>query len=292
MRWSELTEFSQHSGPTMTLRGTAGKVAVLAVIFFVAAFFSWQHFNARAQQLEREFDQIVEARTMQKVTGVQDAKHVGAWLKRDMELQDDRRAANWRYPGGFDRELRYPLFSWLLFFIGLAFFFLSPRRVVWLAPVCVAIEGVAVGSLELLTDQHYPGLTLIALAVTAGLMLSIIAALGTRLLDGTNSFLLGLVGVVGAIAFTYLATALLRGFGYSIEFIHDSSEESKFIFLVILTVDTGLCLVVCQKIREAIDSGAPKYLEWTAALRIFISFIEIARAARWFLKSRSSRQWR
>jgi len=275
----------------MTLAGTAGKVAILAVLFFTAAFFSWKHFHTRAQQMQRSFEPFVSARTLPDPSRAENADQIVKWIKQDREMQAERSLLDWRHYNGFGRQLRYPMFAWLLFFVGLATLFLNRRWLAWLAPVCVALEGIAFGSLEILAEQRFPGLTLIALMITAGLMLSVLVAFGIGLVDDTNPFRLGATGVVGAIAFSYLATAALRFFGYPVEFLHSGPDTWRIFVPLVLAVETALCLFVCRKIRTAIDAGAPQWLEWEAALRIFISFIELARGIGWLLKSRSREAW-
>src|SRR5688500_1232618 len=159
----------------MTLAGTSAKFAVLAVLFFISGFFTWKHFHERAQRIERDVEQVVAARTTEPLTRQEAEKQlIDSILKTD-NLYRDAHALDWRTPNLIERNLRYPLFAWLLFFLSSAPFFLSRnRKAAYLAPVCVVLEGIALGSIEALVWQRYPGITLLGLTLTGGLMLSIL----------------------------------------------------------------------------------------------------------------------
>jgi hypothetical protein len=292
-RWPEFRNFESHSGPTMTLAGTSAKFAILAVLFFIGAFFSWKYFHERGQKMERDVQQVVAARTTEPLTQAEAEKRLFDSILKINETYRDRRALDYRSPMLFNRGAGYPIFAWLLFFLGLAPFFMSgSQKATFLAPVCVVLEGIAFGSTEALIWREYPGLTLLGLTLTAGLILSILAAFWIGLLDDTNRFLVGAVGVIGAIGFAYIATTVARTFGYSVEYLHNGPKHWWAFVPVMLAVDTAIYLFALRAITDAIEAGAPKWLEWRAAARIFLSFVEIAKGARRFLKGGSRRRWR
>jgi hypothetical protein len=111
-------------------------------------------------------------------------------------------------------------------------------------------------------------------------------------LDGTNAFLVGAVGVIGAIVFAYIATTVARTFGYPVEYLHTGPKHWWTFVPIVLAVNTAICLFALRAIIDAIEAGAPKWLEWRAAARIFFSFVALAKATRWFLKGQSRRSWR
>jgi hypothetical protein len=293
MRWPEFTSFAAHSGPTMTLTGTSAKFAVLAVLFFIGSFFSWKYFHERAQKIERDVQQVVAARETKQLTRAEAEKEiVDSILKIDSTYRD-RRALDYRSPILLERGRGYPLFAWLLFLLSLAPFFLTRgKAAAFLAPVCVVLEGIAFGSTEALTSQHYPGITLLGLTLTAGLMLSILVAFWLGALDGTNAFLVGAVGVIGAIVFAYIATMVARSFGYPVEYLHSGPKHWWTFVPMFLAVNTAICLSAVRQINDAIEAGAPQSLEWRAAVRIFVSFVALAKATHWFLRDQSRRRWR
>jgi hypothetical protein len=292
-RWPEFTNFENHSGPTMTLAGTSAKFAVLAVLFFIGAFFSWKYFHERAQKIERDVQQVVAARETKQLTRAEAEKELVDSILKIKSTYRDRRALDYRSPILFERGAGYPLFAWLLFFLALAPFFLSgDKKATFLAPVCVVLEGIAFGSTEALISQRYPGITLLGLTLAAGLMLSILVAFWIGVLDETNPFLVGAVGVIGAIVFAYIATAIARTFGYPVEYLHSGPKHWWTFVPMFLAVNTAICLFALRGITEAIEAGAPKWLEWRAATRIFVSFVALAKATRWFLKGQSRRSWR
>jgi hypothetical protein len=293
MRWPEFTNFAAHSGPTMTLAGTSAKFAVLAVLFFIGAFFSWKYFHERVQKIERDVQQVVAAREAKELTPQEAEKEIVNTILNINRTYQDRGALNYRSPILFERGAGYPLFAWLLFFVGLAPFFMSgSKKAAFLAPVCVLLEGIAFGSFEAVIWQRYPGITLLGLTLTAGLMLSILVAFWLGVLDATNPFLVGAAGVVGAIVFAYIATTVARTFGYPVEYLHSGPKHWWTFALIILVVDTAICLFALRQITEAIEAGAPKWLEWRAAARIFVSFVALAKGARWLLRDQSRRRWR
>jgi uncharacterized YccA/Bax inhibitor family protein len=248
-------------GATMTLGGTTTKLFVLLAVFAIAFLLSWHHFHLLH----------LNESPAQKLNTL--SKDLPAWQ------------GYWLYT-----EFRYPLFAWLLFFISFAGCFFSQKGLVILAPVCVAVQGVSCGAFEYVLHDHYPGITLICGLIAMGMLtgMFLVYWLGCRAID--NMFTLFLAGAVGGIVLAYVAISIARCFGVDVAYLHELPGHWIFSLPMVLATGCGLLAITFADIDRAIDAGAPKWMEWRAAVCLFGNFLVLLKLARRLLLRRSGAQ--
>jgi len=132
------------------------------------------------------------------------------------------------------------------------------------SPLYAVIEGLLLGVISSVLDKAYPGIVIQAVSLTFGTMFCLLMAYKMRFIRATEKFKLGVVAATGGIAVVYLIDMVLRFFGRSIPFIHESGMFG--IAFSVFVVDFDF-------IEEGSRRGAPKYLEWYAAFSLLVTLI-------------------
>jgi uncharacterized YccA/Bax inhibitor family protein len=187
-------------------------------------------------------------------------------------------------------EFRYPLYAWLLFFLCFAGGFLTKKGLVLVAPLCAIVQGVGCGAFEYLVPAPYSGITLVCGMVVIGIFTGLFIIYWLGFTDTDNAVTQYLAGAVGGLALTYLATLVLRSFAIDVPFLHQASAHWNGCVLVVLMLGCGCVVNTFDEIQRAIDAGAPKWVEWRAALCLLGSFVLVLQMVRRLLLNRSSRQ--
>jgi len=151
-----------------------------------------------------------------------------------------------------------------------------------LLPVIVALAMLPlIGS-----GSSWVTLTVASLAM--GMMIFIMAS-GLTLVFGLMDVLNfghGAFISVGA----YVATLVLRSFAIDVPFLHEASVHWNGCVLVVLMLGCGCVVNTFGEIQRAIAIGAPKWVEWRAALCLLGSFVLLLQMVRRLLLNRSTRQ--
>ena len=168
---------------------------------------------------------------------------------------------------------------------GLVFALVTTFKRTWApvtAPLYAACEGLVLGGISQFFEARYPGITMQAVALTAGTLFCLLAAYRTGLIRASENFKLGIFAATGAVALLYLVNFGIRMFGGSgIGFIH-SSGTVGILFSVVVVGIAALNLVLdFDFIEHGAEMGAPKYMEWYAAFGLMVTlvwlYIEILR---------------
>ncbi|HYJ79593.1 MAG TPA: Bax inhibitor-1/YccA family protein, partial [Longimicrobiaceae bacterium] len=104
------------------------------------------------------------------------------------------------------------------------------------APLYAACEGLLLGGISALMENRYQGIVVQAVALTAGTLLCLLLAYRSGLIRATENFKLGVVAATGAVAMIYLVTMVLRLFGGSVPFIHDSGTVGILFSLAVVAI--------------------------------------------------------
>jgi len=143
----------------------------------------------------------------------------------------------------------------------------------YLSAVYAALEGLALGGLSALMDSAYPGIAFQALVLTFGILSVLLAAYTTRLIRVTENFKLVIVSATGGIAVFYLISLVLSFFGVRAPLIHDNSLLGIGFTLVVVVIAALNLVVDFDFIEQAVESGAPKYMEWYGAFGILVTLV-------------------
>lgn len=141
------------------------------------------------------------------------------------------------------------------------------------APIYALLEGLAVGGISAMFELQYAGIVIQAVGLTFGTMAALLLAYRSGLIQVTDKFRMGVVAATGGIFIVYLADMVLRLFGVSIPFIHESGAFGIG-FSVVVVIIAALNLVLdFDYIEQSTRAGAPKYMEWYAAFALMVTLV-------------------
>jgi hypothetical protein len=248
-------------GPGMTARGTIAKLFLLLFLFSVAFLASWYHFHLLRSTETPQASIDTALKDMPSGRGL--------WL---------------------DTEFRYPVYAWLLFFLFFAGGFLTRKGLVLVAPLCAIVEGVGCGAFEYLVPAPYSGITLVCGMVVIGIFTGLLIIYWLGLADNDSVVAQYVAGAVGGLLLTYVATLVLRSLAIDVPFLHQASVHWNGCVLVVLMLGCGCVVSTFGEIQRAIAAGAPKWVEWRAALCLLGSFVLLLQMVRRLLLNRSTGQ--
>ncbi|MFN0126453.1 MAG: Bax inhibitor-1/YccA family protein [Verrucomicrobiales bacterium] len=168
--------------------------------------------------------------------------------------------------------------------LGLILVITSCFKPVWapvIAPTYGLVEGVFVGAVSARYAALYEGIVLQAAMLTLGILFALLFAYQSRLIRATENFKLGIVAATGGILLVYVATLILGMFGIQIPLIHQSGPIGIAFSLFVVVIAALNLVLDFDFIESGVAQGAPKYLEWQAALGLMVTlvwlYIEILR---------------
>ncbi len=153
------------------------------------------------------------------------------------------------------------------------------------APVTGSIyaicEGLFLGAISAAVNTRYPGIAVNAVMLTIGVFAMMLFLYGTRIIQVTQSFVIGVVAATGAIFLVYLVSMVMNMFGVGMPYIHGSGPIGIG-FSVIVVIIAALNLILdFGFIEQGARSHAPKYMEWYGAFSLLVTlvwmYIEILR---------------
>jgi uncharacterized YccA/Bax inhibitor family protein len=141
------------------------------------------------------------------------------------------------------------------------------------APLYALCEGVLLGAISSLFELQYPGIVLQAVALTIGTAVGLLVAYTSGWIKATENFKLGVFAATAGIGLVYLVSFVLRLFGTSIPYIHDSGIIGIG-FSVFVVIVAALNLVLdFDFIENGCEQGAPKFMEWYAAFGLMVTLV-------------------
>jgi uncharacterized YccA/Bax inhibitor family protein len=182
------------------------------------------------------------------------------------------------YSGGWSQESVPQIPSWyFVLIIGtLILSFVIVFKKEWapyLAPVYAVGEGVLLGTISALFDYRYPGVVLQAVLCTLGVFLALLFLYKTRVIQATKNVKLGIVAATMGVVLVYLADMVLRFFGNSVPFLHESSTMGIVVSAIIVGVAAMNLILDFDFIEQGAERGAPQYMEWYAAFGLLITLV-------------------
>lgn len=143
----------------------------------------------------------------------------------------------------------------------------------YLALPYAACEGLAIGGLSAVLERRYPGIAIQAVALTFGVLASMLLAYKSGLIRVTQRFRAIVVGATGAVMLLYLLSAVLGLFHVSVPFLYSSSPLSLGISLVIIAVAALNLVLDFDMIESGVAQGVPRYMEWYGAFGLLVTLV-------------------
>lgn len=149
----------------------------------------------------------------------------------------------------------------------------KPAASPWTAPLYAVLEGLLLGGISAMYNARFEGLPMQAVALTFGVFLALLVLYRTRVLQATDRFRTGVVAATMGIAVLYLLSFVLRLFGVTMPFLHDSSMLSIGISLVIVGVAALNLILDFDLVERGVALRAPKYMEWYSAFALLVTLV-------------------
>jgi len=143
----------------------------------------------------------------------------------------------------------------------------------YLAVPYAALEGLAVGGLSAILEQHYRGIAIQAVGLTFGVLAVMLVAYRMRWIRATAQFRAMVIGATGGIALLYLATLVLGLFHISVPVLYAATPLGIGISLVIVGIAALNLVLDFDLIERGVAGGAPKYMEWYAAFGLMVTLV-------------------
>jgi len=146
-------------------------------------------------------------------------------------------------------------------------------------PAYALLEGLALGGISLIyTEIAYTGIVQSAAFLTFSIFGALLFAYKTGLIKATENFKLGIFAATAGIAIFYLIAMVLSFFGNDLAIFNPASDGYggwlSIGFSLFVVVIAALNLVLdFDFIEEAVENGAPKYMEWYGAFGLLVTLI-------------------
>ncbi len=161
-------------------------------------------------------------------------------------------------------------------FAGLIAGFVTVFKANWApvtAPIYALFEGLFIGGISIIAEAYFSGIVLQAIGLTFGVLVCLLVAYRTGIIQVTDKFRAGVIAATGGVVLVYMATMLLGFFGVGIPYIH-SAGPIGIGFSAIVVVIAALNLVLdFDLIESASNQGMPKYMEWYGGFALMVTLI-------------------
>lgn len=166
------------------------------------------------------------------------------------------------------------LFPVMLGALGVAILTIfKPGLARFTAPVYALMQGAFVGAISAVYNTAYDGIVLQAVGLTIGVFAVMLFLFATRVIKVTDKLRMGIVAATGAIFLIYMVNIVLRFFGASVPFLHDSGPLGIGISLVIVGVAAFNLLLDFDFVERGVAAQLPRHMEWYAAFGLLVTIV-------------------
>lgn len=169
-----------------------------------------------------------------------------------------------------------PLWIWGALIVGTILAFATFFKPAWAritAPLYAVAEGVFIGAISKIYEVQFEGIVLQAVGLTLGVFAMMLVLYAAGRIRVTPRFRLGLIAAMGGVFLIYAATLVMRLFGGDMPFIHGTGAIGIGFSLVVVVIAALNLTLDFDFIDKAEQSGAPRQLEWFAALGLVVSLV-------------------
>jgi uncharacterized YccA/Bax inhibitor family protein len=223
------------TGATLRRSGVASATAVLLAIIAVVAVIGWNMVETQTEVVVNAQGQVVEQTTVD-----------------------------------------IPLWIFGAILVGFALVIATFFKPMWArvtAPLYAVAEGLVVGAISKVYEAEFDGIVLQAVGLTIGIFAIMLVLYATGRIRVTPRFRLGVIAATGGIVLIYLATAVMRLFSSDIPFIHDAGPIGIGFSLVVVVIAALNLTLDFDFVDKAEQAGAPRQLEWFAALGLVVTLV-------------------
>jgi uncharacterized YccA/Bax inhibitor family protein len=141
------------------------------------------------------------------------------------------------------------------------------------APIYALAQGLFIGGLSSVFEQHWPGIVMQAVLLTFGTLAALLGAYTMGIIRATTAFRRGVIAATGGVALLYLVSIVLGFFHIQIPGIFGAGPIG-IVFSLVVVVIAALNLVLdFDLIESGARAGAPKYMEWYSGFALLVTLI-------------------
>jgi uncharacterized YccA/Bax inhibitor family protein len=149
----------------------------------------------------------------------------------------------------------------------------KPTLAPWTAPLYAAVEGLALGALSMVMNAAYAGLPMMAVTLTFGVFVAMLALYAFRIIRVTQRMRSVIMSAVLGVLLFYVLDMILGFFGVRVPGLHEGGMLGIGISLLTAGVAAFSLLLDFDMIERASQAGAPKRLEWYGAFGLIVTLI-------------------
>jgi uncharacterized YccA/Bax inhibitor family protein len=176
---------------------------------------------------------------------------------------------------GVGDAISFPSWAMIAMIVGFVSVLVAtfkPTTARFLAPVYALAQGAVVGAISKVFNIQYPGIVLQAVGATIGVFVVMLTLYRTGVLRVTDKFRRIVIGATLGLAAFYLFSFIAGFFGANL--IPSSSSGMSIGFSVLVAGLAAMNLALdFDFIDKAEAAGAPKHMEWFAALGIMVTLV-------------------
>ncbi|MEC8678062.1 MAG: Bax inhibitor-1/YccA family protein [Candidatus Margulisiibacteriota bacterium] len=140
-------------------------------------------------------------------------------------------------------------------------------------PIYAALEGLFLGGISVMFNQHYPGIVIQAVYLTFGTLFALLMAYASGKIRVTENFKLGLTAATGGLFFFYMINFILGFFGMGITSVYGNGIMGIGFSLIVVVIAALNLVLDFDFIEQGAQQGAPKYMEWYGAFGLMVTLI-------------------
>tara|TARA_Y200000002_G_scaffold102978_1_gene83714 strand:+ start:1319 stop:2062 length:744 start_codon:yes stop_codon:yes gene_type:complete len=159
------------------------------------------------------------------------------------------------------------------FILAMVTIYRSPAKAASTAPLYALSQGIFLGGITLFFESQYPGIAIQALALTFGILTSLLFCYKSGLIQPTKNFRLMLGSAIGGIFILYMVNFVMSFFGSTLSFLTSNSPMSIGISIIIVAIASLSLVLDFDFIEEGAEKGMPKYMEWYGAFSLMVTLI-------------------
>ena len=125
-------------------------------------------------------------------------------------------------------------------------------------------------------EDKYPGvggIVMQAISLTGGVLFVMMFVYATRLIRVTDKLRTGIVVATGALALVYVASMVLRLFGFQVPMIYSRGPLGIGFSLFVVGLAAFNLLMDFDFIEKSAHHEAPKFMEWYGAFGLMVTLI-------------------
>jgi uncharacterized YccA/Bax inhibitor family protein len=140
------------------------------------------------------------------------------------------------------------------------------------APIYAVLEGVALGGISYIYQSRFNGIPLVAVGLTFGVALAMLALYATRVIRVTDRLRSVIIGATAGIMMFYLISIVLSFFHVNIPGVFGFGLAG-LIFSSAVVIVAAMNLLLNFDMIERLSGSAPRQMEWYAAFGMLVTLV-------------------